>query len=115
MRRMAILLASCSIGLICSAVRAEDNPAYTTWAKYKPGTSVTIAMSSDMAGQTSKSETKSTLAEVTPDKVVIEVATSMEAGGQKMDMPAQKMDIPKKMEIAPATPDATPAPAPKDM
>jgi len=111
MRRMAMLLSACGMMFVCAAVRAEDNPAYTQWAKFKPGTSTTITMSSDAGGQTSKTETKSTLAEVTADKVVVEVAMSMEAAGQKMDMPAQKMDIPKKMDAQPAaTPDAKPDP-----
>ena len=87
--------------LVCATARAEDNPAYTQWAKYKPGTSTTIAMTSDAGGQTSKMETKSTLAEVTPDKVVIDVVTSMVAAGQKMDMPAQKMEIKKVMDPTP--------------
>jgi hypothetical protein len=106
MRRMiATFLSVCALMLVCASVRAEDNPGYTQWAKYKPGTCTTVAMTSDAGGQSSKMETKSTLAEVTPDKVVIDVVTSMEAGGQKMDMPAQKMEIKKAMDATPA-PDA---------
>ena len=112
MRRMAMLLSACGLMAVCASVRAEDNPMYTQWAKFKPGTSTTIVTSSEAAGQTSKTETKTTLSEVTPDKVVIETAMSMEAGGQKMDMPAQKTEIPKKMETPPATPNATPAAQP---
>jgi len=92
----------CFVLMICAAARAEDNPAYAQWAKFKPGTSTTITMNSEAAGQTSKMETKATLVEVTPEKVVVESVTSMEAGGQKMDMPAQKMEIKKAMDPAPA-------------
>jgi hypothetical protein len=105
-RKLALFASVCAFVLACGAVRADDNPAYTSWAKFKPGTSTTMAMASDAGGQTSKTETKTTLKEVTADKVVVEVAMSMEAGGQKMDMPAQTMEYKKVMDAAPATPDA---------
>jgi len=94
--------------LACASVRAEqqENPAYKSWAKYKPGTSTTMVTSSDAGGQVSKTQTKSTLAEVAADKVVVDVVMSMEAAGQKMDMPAQKMEVPKMIEVPKAAPDA---------
>ena len=101
-RILAMFVSVCFVMMVCATARAEDNPAYAQWAKFKPGTSTTVSMTSEAAGQTSKMETKSTLAEVTPDKVVIDVVTSMEAGGQKMDMPAQKQEIKKAMDPSPA-------------
>jgi hypothetical protein len=114
MRRLIPFLAVCCM-MICSSVLAEqiENPAYTSWAKYKPGTSTTMAMSSDMGGQASKMETKTTLKEVAADKLVIEMATSMEAAGQKMDMPAQKVDVPKMID-KPAAAAGTPPADQKD-
>ena len=109
MRRKLCLIASiCCLMLVCGSVRAEqkENPEYKLWAKYKPGTSTTLATSSDTAGQTSKMETKTTLSEVADDKVVVEVVTSMEAAGQKMDMPAQKIEIKKMVDVPAATPEA---------
>jgi hypothetical protein len=112
MRRMLSMVASGCLLLAGSALAGQvENPQYTQWAKFKPGTSTTIATSSDAGGQSSKMETKTTLKEVTPDKVVIESAMSMEAGGQKMDMPAQSQEIKKMMDEAPATPSAPNAPA----
>jgi hypothetical protein len=102
------MIALCGLALICSTVRAGqvENPAYKEWAKYKPGTSITIATTSDAGGQTSKVETKTTLKEVSDDKVVLETAMSMDAGGQKMDMPAQTTEVKKMMDEMPAMPNA---------
>src|SRR5438094_514601 len=105
MRRMLTL---CGLILVCGTVRAGqvENPQYKDWAKYKAGTSTTIATTSDAGGQTSKMETKTTLKEVGADKLTIEVTTSMEAAGQKMDMPAQSMEVKKMIDETPATPNA---------
>jgi hypothetical protein len=98
----------CSFSVICAMMlvgiaRAEqmENPAYKQWAKFKPGTSATMTNETVAAGQTTKSEMKSTLKEVTDDKVTIEVATTMEVAGQKMAGPAQSIEI-KKMVDKPA-------------
>src|SRR5215204_2948333 len=106
-RKMIALLSAACCTLLVASVQAEDNPGYTSWAKFKPGTSTTMTMTSDAGGQASKTETKTTLTEVKPDKIVLSVAMSMEAGGQKMDMPAQTMEVPKTIET-PKTPEGTP-------
>src|SRR4051812_35574794 len=107
MRRMIALLSAACCTMLVASVRADDNPGYTSWARFKPGTSTTMTMTSDAGGQTSKTETKTTLTEIKPDKIVLSVVMSMEAGGQKMDMPAQSMDVPKTIEM-PKTPEGTP-------
>ena len=116
MRRMNLLL-SIGCGMVmCASVHAGqvENPQYKEWAKYKPGTSMTMSTTSDAGGQSSKMETKTTIKEVTDDHVTLETAMSMDAGGQKMDMPAQSTEIKKMMEEMPATPNAqAPADAPK--
>jgi hypothetical protein len=112
MRRMALMVASvCCLMFVAASVRAGqiENPQYKEWAKYKPGTSMTMATTSDAGGQTSNMETKTTLKEVTDDKVVLDISMSMDAGGTKMNMPAQTSEI-KKMIDAPAA-DATAAAA----
>ncbi len=90
-----------------------DNPQYTSWAKFKVGTSVTLKTESDMGGMNSQMETTMTLLELTPDKAVVETKMSMNAAGHQMDMPARKMDIPAKIEKpAPTLNGATPATEP---
>jgi hypothetical protein len=78
------------------AAAQEANPMYESWAKQKPGTSVTVKTSSEMMGQKTEMETNMKLVEVTPEKAVIEAKTTVDAMGQKMEQPAQKMDIPAK-------------------
>jgi hypothetical protein len=85
-------------GAVCSAADQIDNPQYTAWAKFKPGTSVTTKMVSDAAGQKTEMEITTTLVEVTAAKLVLEAKTSMSAGGQKMEMPAQKTDVAAKVD-----------------
>jgi hypothetical protein len=115
-RMMSLLSLGCGM-VLCAQVYAGqvENPQYKDWARFKPGTSTTMAMTSDMGGQSSKSETRTTLKEVNDDKLVVETVTSMEAAGQKMDMPAQSMEIKKMMDEMPAAPPAAqpPADAPK--
>src|SRR5438552_17613143 len=63
---MRRVMTFCALMLFCGSVRAGqvENPQYKDWAKYKAGTSTTIATTSDAGGQTSKMETKTTLKEV---------------------------------------------------
>ena len=118
MRRMFALSvgAVAALMFVCGTARAEkkENPMYTMWAKFKPGSSATISAVSDMAGQTTKSETKTTLKSVSDDKVVLEMATSMDMGGNKMEMPPQSMDIPKMVDV-PADAKPTPTDPGKDV
>lgn len=85
-----------------------ENPAYKHWAKYKPGTSVTMQTQSEMkmpaeaggaAGEAQKMAMTMTqkLVEVTPEKAVVEVAMAMEYQGMKQEMPARKQEIPAKI------------------
>lgn len=85
------------------AYRSEkiDNPMYVNWAKFKPGTTVKTKVVSDMAGNKSDITTTTKLLEVTAEKVVIEMSSSMKMGDQTFDMPAQKMDFPAKVEKQP--------------
>jgi hypothetical protein len=79
---------------------AQNNPAYESWAKHKPGTMIRTRMVSEAAGNKTQIETTQTLKEVTPEKVVLETKSSMEMMGQKMDQPAQPLEIPAKAGAA---------------
>lgn len=100
-----------AVVLACGSAFAEqiDNPQYTAWAKFKPGTSVTTQMQSDMGGSKTEIETTMTLVEINADKAVVENKSTMNMAGQKMDMPAQKTDVPAKID-KPATPPGGEAP-----
>jgi hypothetical protein len=100
-RRYAFLMiVAVMVGAVSSAsARAEqvDNPQYASWAKHKPGTSVTMHHETTAMGMAMIQQTVQTLADVTPDKVTIELTVTMEMAGQKHDM-KQKRDIPAKVE-----------------
>ena len=101
-------IAACVAGLSGAAVRAEqvDNPAYTAWAKFKPGTTVTYSQSMDMAmpagmpagmapPQTTLTEK---LVEVKPEGVVLEVSSETKMMGQTHTMPARQQEVPAKID-----------------
>ena len=91
---LALLVAVCTAGAgTALAQELVDNPQYTSWAKHKPGTSVTMKMTQAMGGQNRDMELKQTLKEVTPDQVTIEL--QMSAMGQQM--PATPLTIKKKV------------------
>ncbi|MBL8990861.1 MAG: hypothetical protein JNJ48_04695 [Phycisphaerae bacterium] len=90
-----------------------DNPEYKQWSAYKAGTSVTMKTDSEAAGNKSSMSMTTKLVEVTGDKVVLETVMTIDAGGQKMDMPAQKRDVPAKIEKPAETKTDEKAPKPK--
>ena len=80
------LAAALVVGAVTvAAAQAQDlvdNPQYTSWAKHKPGTSVTMKMTQAQGGQNRDMELKQTLKEVKPDEVTVEL--QMTAMGQSM-------------------------------
>jgi hypothetical protein len=95
----------CSICVASSSMAQEelvDNPQYASWSKHQPDTTVSMKMVTNMAGQTMNMDILQTLKEVTPDKAVVEVKTTMDMMGQKQDMPAQTVDIKAKVTKAEA-------------
>src|SRR6185295_11363202 len=105
--------------LIASPLRAEDveNPEFKSWSKYKADTMVKSKTATEAAGQKTNMEMTTTLVEITADKAVVEMKMAMEAGGQKIDMPAQKRDVPAKIATgaAPTPPPPTDATAKPDV
>jgi hypothetical protein len=79
--------------------RAEEmvaNPQYTAWAKFKPGTMITMKMATTGA-QALNMQIVQTLKEVTPEKAAVDVATKMDMGGQTRDMPTQTVSVDAKV------------------
>src|ERR1700744_383103 len=96
-------IVACMAGL-SGVVRAEqvDNPAYTSWAKFKPGTTVTYSQSSDMAMPAGVAGPQMTipgkLVEVKPEGVTLEVSSEMTMMGQTHTTPARQQDVPAKID-----------------
>jgi hypothetical protein len=83
-----------------SLLRAEDlvdNPLYASWAKLKPGSSITMSMNTNAMGQEVKSELTQKLAEVTPDQLIIETINKMQVMGQERVMGPTKVTIKAKV------------------
>jgi hypothetical protein len=69
----------CIVAVAAIAARAEDNPAYTSWAKVKAGTVVTYKTDSTTSIMGMENKTSSTLTytlkELTDEKAVVELQT----------------------------------------
>ncbi len=92
MCRSLRLLAVLAILSLSSAVFAEqvDNPAYLNWAKYKPGSSLTLKQSQTMAmmqGMTTETTITQKLVDVKPDKITVEQTMKVSMTGMP-GMPA---------------------------
>lgn len=94
---LAALVVSLALPVSARAEQVE-NPEYKMWSGFKPGSSVTMKMVSEAAGNTTEMEMTHTLVEVNGDKAVVETKTKMVVAGNTMDMPAQKRDIPAKVD-----------------
>jgi hypothetical protein len=67
------------------AAEMVPSPQYTSWAKQKPGTVVTMQSNLNAAGMAMTMDLTQTLKEVTPDKAVVEVAMKMNMGGMNQE------------------------------
>ncbi len=76
-----------------------DNPAFKSWAKFKPGTSITMKTESEFSGMKSEITIISKLVEVGKEKCVIEVETISKVNGMEFKAPAMKQDVPKTFDI----------------
>ncbi len=80
-KSFAVALAAVTVCTSIFAADLVDNPRYQAWAKYKVGTNVKMDMASAAGGQNVKSVMTTTLKELTPEKAVIEMKTSMTMPG----------------------------------
>lgn len=95
---LAALVVSLALPVSTAAGEMVDNPEYGMWSKFKAGSSVTMKMVSEAAGNKTEMEMTNTLVEISGDKAVVETKTKMTVSGNVMEMPAQKRDVPAKVE-----------------
>ena len=99
---------------ICTSIFAADlvdNPRYQAWAKYKPGTLVKMDLNTSAAGMNMKSSITTTLKKVTPEKVILEIKTSIPILGVAPQENAKFIIEPAKVEkadIKPTNPEQMP-------
>jgi hypothetical protein len=89
---IAAVLSSAGLGKADDLV---ENPEYTSWSKFKTGTSVSIKSTSLAAKKSIEVIITSKLIEVTPDKVVIETTSLLKDKAKDFSPPAEKREIPK--------------------
>lgn len=93
------------VGSLAFAQELVDNPAYQAWARFKPGTSVTLTSETSMAGMSTKVDMTHKLAELTPEKAVVETTVAMPQGNNtnKMEILAKvkKEDVRDPAQLPP--------------
>jgi hypothetical protein len=93
---LALVLALVSI----AGAEMVANPEYQSWSRFKPGTVTKMETRSVSNGREIRSEITNKLLEVTPQKLVIETTTVLDASGQKMQSPTVTRDVPAEMDEA---------------
>ncbi len=103
-KMLKVCAVSVAAVVVCTSILAADlvdNPRYQAWAKYKAGTNVKMNMDTAAGGQNMKSVMTTTLKEVTPEKAVIEMKTTMTVPGMAAPMDnVMTMTEPAKIESA---------------
>ena len=89
-----------------------ENAEFTSWSKFKKGTTITTKVSQTAGGMTTETTFTLTLADVAADKVVLDSSTVIKAMGMEFKQPAVKRDVPKTIALPKGTP-KPPAPGTK--
>ncbi|MCA9322636.1 MAG: hypothetical protein KDB53_17975, partial [Planctomycetes bacterium] len=121
-RKLTVLGWALVIGFLASPAMAQeipgmkktgkkiDNPLYTQWSKFKPGTFVTLKSSSSYGDMTTDTLMTTTLKEVTDEKIVLSTTSVMEVQGQKIETPMPDQSHEAKVDeyVPTETTDETP-------
>ena len=83
-----------------------DNPSFKAWAKFKPGSSVTLAATNDTGGMKSEAQIIYTLKSNDGKEAVITMTGSTTVNGAKTDMQASDIKHPAKTKKVAAAKDA---------
>ena len=79
----AIILSGCFFACTALAAEMKDNPNYLVWAKFKPGSSCTVAADIRDGQDYILIETTRTLVSVTADQVVVQTVTRAKRNGHE--------------------------------
>ncbi len=111
LRSCVAVVVMCAMCTTVLAAEMVDNPRYLDWSKYKPGTFIKMQSTTVAGGQNIKSTITTTLKEVTADKLMLEMKTSMAIPGIPAQETSTMMTEPSKIEkakIKPTTPEEMP-------
>src|SRR4249920_3742887 len=76
-----------------------DNPEFTSWSKFKKGTSVTLKSTTEFNKMSSETLIIFTLVEVGAEKLVIETTSVAKVNGMEIKVPPMKRDVTKTVEL----------------
>lgn len=94
---LAVVLSSTLVPPCALAADQIDNPRYGAWARYKVGSSHTLAGVMNMGQFQMKMEMKQTLTELADDKATVETVVTMNMMGQPRTMPPRKEMVAAKI------------------
>jgi hypothetical protein len=100
--RLSRFAALAVLAVLPAAVLAQDkvdNPEFANWSKFKKGTSVTLKSSSNVGGTTSDVTITTTLVDVAPDKLVLEMTSLVKAAGMEIQGKPMKRDVLKSVPL----------------
>ena len=103
---LSLLAAGAARAQSASEGEMVDNPAYKSWSSHKVGTAVTYESTTDAGGQKFKMQMTQKLAELTPEKAVIEVTAKIDIPGAP-PQPPQKQTINAKVKKSDIVPTGT--------
>jgi len=96
-RLCCVASALCVVGISAAAMADQvDNPVYVSWARLKPGTSVTVEQTFELPAAPGGAHVlvvTTKLLKVTPEKVVVENTSTSKAGDSK-----EEVEIPAKVQ-----------------
>lgn len=101
MRHTCLALTLLALAVGTASAADADNPEFTSWSKFKKGTSVTTKKVGTVAGVTIETTTTLTLIEVGDDKLVLEETgtSKTSANAQVATLPARKRTVPKTIKL----------------
>jgi len=99
MNRFATLSLFVLMPGIAAAEDTIPSPEFASWNKFKKGTSVTLKMTSAVAGMNNETTVTTTLVETGPDKLVIETASVVKVAGMVIKSPPFKREVAKTVKV----------------
>ncbi len=79
----------------------RDNPEYQNWSRFKAGTAVTLRSVTDSDGQKSTMDVTTTLVDVGPEKLTLDMTSVSKAGEQEFKSPPYRREVPRRVPDVP--------------
>lgn len=100
--RLTRLIALAAVLVVPGTAAAQetmDNSEFTSWSKFKKGTSVTLKMITEAGKVSFETTITTTLVEHGADKLVLETESVSKIDGKEFKAPAMKRDVPKTVTV----------------